>query len=86
MTGGAGLVGNMVVADVRNVHAHAISSKPISELIRYLYPRLYVLHDAPETMGTYDEESGRIEMPPLIRSNYTWMQGHGVYLMGVSLL
>jgi hypothetical protein len=33
-------------------------------------------------MGTYDDATGRIEMPAMLRSNYTWMQGHGIYLMG----
>jgi hypothetical protein len=33
-------------------------------------------------MGTYDEETGRLEMPAMLRSNHTWMQGHGVYLIG----
>ena len=70
------------MSDVRNLHAHTMSSKSVAELIRYLYPRLYQLHDAGETMGTYDEATGRIEMPAMIRSNYTWMQGNGIYLMG----
>ncbi|PVF94239.1 hypothetical protein CPB86DRAFT_766087 [Serendipita vermifera] len=70
-----------VMSDVRNIHAHNLSSKSITELIRYLYPRLYQLHDNPETMGTYNETTGRIEMPILIRSNYRWMQGQGIYLI-----
>jgi hypothetical protein len=76
--------GNLVLSDVRNVHAHNLASKPIAEVIRYLYPRLYQLHGASETMGTYDEKTGRLEMPGLLRSNYTWMEGNGIYLLGAS--
>jgi len=72
------------MSDVRNLHARGMSSKSVADLIRYLYPRLYQLHEASETMGTYDETTGRIEMPTMLRSNYTWMQGHGIYLMGAS--
>jgi protein transport protein SEC24 len=74
------------MSDVRNAHALAMSSKSVADLIRYLYPRLYQLHDASENMGTYDEITGRIEMPTMLRSNYTWMQGHGIYLMGSFLI
>lgn len=75
------LKGTPVMSDVRNVHAHQLSSKTVAEVIRGLYPRLYKLHEEPETMGTYDPNTGRLEMPTILRSNYTWMQGHGIYLM-----
>ncbi|KAG8873918.1 COPII coat Sec23p-Sfb3p heterodimer component [Serendipita sp. 405] len=75
------LKGTPVMSDVRNIYRHNISGRSVADLIRGLYPRLYKLHEEPETMGTYIPETGRLEMPTLLRSNYTWMQGHGVYLM-----
>lgn len=74
------------MSDVRNQFARSILSKPVHATIRSIYPRLYQLHDGSDTMGTFDEQTGRLQMPPLLRSTYTWMQGQGVYFIGMLIV
>jgi len=70
-----------VVADVRNVHVQRILAAGLRALIFSIYPRLYQLHETPESMGTYDPETGRMIPPWITRSSHAWMQGHGIYLI-----
>ena len=78
--------GSPVVADVRNIHLRKILSASLRALVFSVYPRLYQLHEAPETMGTYDPETGRMIPPWVVRSSHIWMQGHGIYLIGEASL
>ena len=78
--------GSRVVADVRNIHIRKFLAAGLRALTLSIYPRLYQLHGTPETMGTYDPETGRMIPPWVVRSSHAWMQGHGIYLIGESPL
>ncbi|KAF8518397.1 Sec23/Sec24 trunk domain-containing protein [Hysterangium stoloniferum] len=70
-----------VVSDVRNYHAHKMTSYSVVAMMRYLYPKLLALHDLTDDICSPDPTTGRIQLPSLMRSSYVWMESNGLYLI-----
>ncbi|KAJ6503200.1 hypothetical protein C8R47DRAFT_941251, partial [Mycena vitilis] len=66
--------------DVRAYTRVLLTSAPHSQLIEYIYPRLFSLHNMPTEVGFVGSE-GSLVMPapfPLIAS---WWESHGLYMI-----
>jgi len=50
-------------------------------LIQYIYPRLYSLHDMPDTAGLPDETTGDIQMPAPLNLSSGSLVPYGLYLL-----
>ena len=49
--------------------------------MRYIYPRLYSLHDMPDDAGMPEEETGHIILPPAQNLTSEKLAPHGLYLI-----
>jgi protein transport protein SEC24 len=79
------LKGRTVASDVRNYHRHRLLGMSCQNVMNYLYPRVLALHDLDDRIALPDpEHGGRIWFPTHMRASYTWMEGHGIYLLGES--
>lgn len=77
------LKGRNLGSDVRNYHVHRALAMGCQETMNYLYPRVMALHDLDDRIALPDpEHGGRIWYPTNMRASYTWMEGHGIYLVG----
>lgn len=52
--------------------------------MHHLYPRFLALHDLDDVIALPKPDSEEIELPSLMRDSHLFMEGHGVYLIGVS--
>lgn len=75
-------IGRNVSADVRNYYAQRILSLSVRATMQHLYPRLLALHDLQDNIALPDPVTGRMSFPSLMRNSYTYMEEHGVYLIG----
>lgn len=50
-------------------------------MIQYIYPRLYSLHDMPDTAGLPDPQTGAIVMPPSLNLSSASIVPYGLYLI-----
>jgi hypothetical protein len=50
-------------------------------MIQYIYPRLYSLHDMPETAGLPDPTTGAIALPPPLNLTSANVVPFGLYLI-----
>jgi protein transport protein SEC24 len=79
------LKGKNVSSDVRNYHIHRILGMGCQSIMNYVYPRVLALHDLDDKIALPDaNHEGRIWYPSHTRASYVWMEGHGIYLVGMS--
>ncbi|KAJ7034470.1 protein transporter SEC24 [Mycena alexandri] len=57
-----------------------LSSAAMPQLIQYIYPRLYSLHNMPEDVGFIGSE-GALIMPTSLPLTSAWWESHGLYLI-----
>lgn len=49
-----------------------------------LYPPLMAIHDLDDNIALFHPETSSINMPTLMRNSHTYMEAHGVYLIGAT--
>lgn len=70
-----------IPTDIRSAALCLLSTLPVPLLMRYIYPRLYSLHDMPDTAGVTDGETGQIVLPPPQNLTSERLAPHGLYLI-----
>ncbi|OAA41611.1 Sec23/Sec24 trunk region [Beauveria brongniartii RCEF 3172] len=70
-----------IPTDIRSAALCLLSTLPVPLLMRYIYPRLYSLHDMPDTAGVTDGETGQIVLPPPLNLTSERLASHGLYLI-----
>ena len=58
-----------------------LSTLPLPLLLQYIYPRMYSLHDMPDSAGLSDETTGELVMPPTIGASSANLVPYGLYLI-----
>lgn len=58
-----------------------LSTLPLPLLMQYIYPRLYSLHDMPDSGGLPDEATGEIVLPPPVNLSSERLVPFGLYLI-----
>ncbi|KAJ7659752.1 CPII coat sec24 protein [Mycena polygramma] len=66
--------------DVRAYTRVLLTSAPPSQLIEYIYPRLFSLHNMPAEVGFVGSE-GSLVMPTPLPLTVSWWESHGLYLI-----
>ncbi|KAG6017452.1 COPII subunit [Claviceps lovelessii] len=70
-----------IPSDIRSAALCLLSTLPVPLLTRYLYPRMYSLHDMPDNAGTPDEVTGQIVLPPPTVLSSERLVPYGLYLI-----
>ncbi|KAK2612130.1 COPII subunit [Conoideocrella luteorostrata] len=70
-----------IPSDIRSAALCLLSTLPVPLLIRYIYPRMYSLHDMPDNAGTSDQETGQIILPPALNLSSERLVPYGLYLI-----
>lgn len=70
-----------IPSDIRSAALCLLSTLPVPLLVRYIYPRLYSLHDMPDEAGTPDGETGQITLPPPTNLTSERIVPYGLYLI-----
>ncbi|PNY29771.1 Protein transport protein SEC24, partial [Tolypocladium capitatum] len=70
-----------IPSDIRSAALCLLSTLPVPLLMRYIYPRLYSLHDMPDNAGMPDEETGQIVLPPPLNLSSERFVPYGLYLI-----
>lgn len=70
-----------IPTDIRSASLCLLSTLPVPLLMRYIYPRLYSLHDMPDNAGMPDGETGQIVLPPPQNLTSERLAPHGLYLI-----
>ncbi|EJP69280.1 Sec23/Sec24 trunk domain-containing protein [Beauveria bassiana ARSEF 2860] len=70
-----------IPTDIRSAALCLLSTLPVPLLMRYIYPRLYSLHDMPDTAGISDGETGQIVLPLPLNLTSERLASHGLYLI-----
>ncbi|KAJ7486667.1 protein transporter SEC24 [Mycena latifolia] len=65
--------------DMRAYTRVLLTAAPPSQLIRYIYPNVYCLHNMPEDVGFLSAE-GTLLMPTPLPLTSSWWEPHGLYL------
>lgn len=79
-------LGRNVSADVRNYYAHKLLSMGVRATVQHLYPPLLALHDLEDSIALPDPSTGRLSLPALMRNSHVYMESHGIYLIGNTVL
>lgn len=58
-----------------------LSTLPLPLLMQYIYPRMYSLHDMPDSAGLSDDTTGEIVMPPRVSASSASLVPYGLYLI-----
>ncbi|KAG5950121.1 COPII subunit [Claviceps sorghi] len=70
-----------IPSDIRSAALCMLSTLPVPLLMRYIYPRMYSLHDMPDNAGTPDEATGHIVLPPATVLSSERLVPYGLYLI-----
>ena len=70
-----------IPSDIRSAALCLLSTLPAPLLMRYVYPRLYSLHDMPDNAGIPDPETGHIVLPPARNLSSERFVSYGLYLI-----
>jgi protein transport protein SEC24 len=70
-----------IPSDIRSAALCLLSTLPAPLLMRYIYPKLYSLHDMPDNAGTPDPETGHIVLPPVLNLTSERFVPYGLYLI-----
>lgn len=70
-----------IPSDIRSAALCLLSTLPIPLLLRYIYPRLYSLHDMSDNAGAPDPETGHIVLPPALNLTSERFAPYGLYLI-----
>ncbi|KAI4810428.1 hypothetical protein E4T44_10968, partial [Aureobasidium sp. EXF-8845] len=70
-----------IPSDLRSAALCLLSTLPLPLMIQYIYPRLYSLHDMPETAGLPDPTTGAIALPPPLNLTSANVVPFGLYLI-----
>ncbi|KAG6041832.1 COPII subunit [Claviceps citrina] len=70
-----------IPSDIRSAALCLLSTLPVPLLMRYIYPRMYSLHDMPDNAGTPDEVTGHIVLPPAVNLSSEHLVPYGLYLI-----
>lgn len=70
-----------IPTDLRSAALCLLSTLPLPLMMQYIYPRLYSLHDMPDTAGLPDATTGAIAMPPALNLTSGSIVPYGLYLL-----
>ncbi|KAH7325111.1 vesicle coat complex subunit [Stachybotrys elegans] len=70
-----------IPSDIRSAALCLLSTLPPPLLMRYIYPRLYSLHDMPDNAGVPDPDTGHIVMPAPMNLSSERFAPYGLYLI-----
>ncbi|EOO02583.1 putative transport protein sec24 protein [Phaeoacremonium minimum UCRPA7] len=70
-----------IPSDLRSAALCLLSTLPLPLLMQYIYPRLYSLHDMPDTAGVPDPETSQIVLPPPLNLSSERFVPYGLYLI-----
>ena len=58
-----------------------LSTLPLPLMMQFIYPRVYSLHDMPDSAGLSDEATGELVMPPTTAASSAGLVPYGLYLI-----
>lgn len=70
-----------IPSDIRSAALCLLSTLPPPLLMRYIYPRMYSLHDMPDNAGMPDPQTGHVALPPPKNLSSEKLQSYGLYLI-----
>ncbi|KKK20088.1 hypothetical protein ARAM_000821 [Aspergillus rambellii] len=70
-----------IPTDMRSAALCLLSTLPLPLLIQYIYPKMYSLHDMPDSAGLPDDQTGEIVLPPPINLSSERIVPYGLYLI-----
>ena len=70
-----------IPSDLRSAALCQLSTLPLPLLMQYIYPRLYSLHDMPDTAGVPNPETSQIVLPPPLNLSSERLVPYGLYLI-----
>ncbi|KAL5621400.1 hypothetical protein BROUX41_006300 [Berkeleyomyces rouxiae] len=70
-----------IPSDLRSAALCLLSTLPVPLLLRYIYPKMYSLHDMPDTAGLPDPETSQIVLPPAQNLSSEKLAPYGLYLI-----
>ncbi|KAI9837851.1 MAG: COPII subunit [Sarea resinae] len=70
-----------IPSDLRSAALCLLSSLPLPQMMQYIYPRLYSLHDMPDNAGLPDENTGEIVLPAPSNLSSERLVSYGLYLI-----
>ena len=70
-----------IPSDMRSAALCQLSTLPLPLLMQFIYPKMYSLHDMPDTAGLSDEATGEIVLPPTIAASSASLIPYGLYLI-----
>jgi protein transport protein SEC24 len=70
-----------IPSDLRAAALALLSTLPLPLLVQYIYPRMYSLHDMPDSAGVPHPETGEIVLPPPVNLSSERLVPYGLYLI-----
>ncbi|EFX00758.1 protein transport protein [Grosmannia clavigera kw1407] len=72
---------SQIPSDLRSAALCQLSTLPVPLLMQFIYPRLYSLHDMPDSAGVPDPETSQIVLPPPLNLSSERFVSYGLYLI-----